>query len=509
MIEQTINKIRPLLVAIAAQSSINEESRRQVSLSGATSEDILPLFISLLNALSVEKIEDCVAIDIDGSQVGTDDIDEIISIKEYLRPWSLLLNKDYLLSRILPESDCTNILFFSVDSFLVWSDGIDPFKKSDIFIDSKSVKIFVDNLPSSFGGPKLAVVPLDQSGLPDPWPFPDSLPQDESIRTQVHIATADPISFKPSNFLLTWGDSSSEHAKVFRRNSGLTLAACLVQDFFGRDRVVLRGIKRVELPLVVETDEIPAPDFLEILRRTVEWVYEERVETRAKLFTDRLSLEINSNRSFLLGLYCFVEDALNQSREQYGFVILDRKDAYVKELRDLLKDVRTHGDLCIQKVRNILGNLLRDVIATFILISISLLTRLGNNPHVLASREADLLFKALAIYLFFSPIFQFSVDVLDIRMTNKENHQWIFATRSYMPATDIDKYFNSPIRRRIRAFYFYASFFAVIYFLLAYASWNAQTFLKSYGIIHSQKNSVAPDLPGSADSTQSKSEKIR
>ena len=112
-----------------------------------------------------------------------------------------------------------------------------------------------------------------------------------------------------------------------------------------------------------------------------------------------------NGQSLLAGAARYVDDALKQSIEQYKFVIAERKDVYAKELRELLKDVQQQAILFSDKVRSILNSLLRDVLAALLLISLGLFSRIGRTEEVLASKEADLLFKALAIYLVVKPLF--------------------------------------------------------------------------------------------------------
>lgn len=55
--------------------------------------------------------------------------------------------------------------------------------------------------------------------------------------------------------------------------------------------------------------------------------------------------------------------------------MLERRDAYAKELTNLLKDLKAQSDLYSSKVRSLLGNLTRDVLAGILLIGFTMFTK--------------------------------------------------------------------------------------------------------------------------------------
>ena len=165
------------------------------------------------------------------------------------------------------------------------------------------------------------------------WEFEG--PDENSIKRQIHLLANGSTSLWPAPFLLTWGDIDGDAAKPFRMLSAKSIVTCLAQEYYDSDRVVLKGARRLEIPLSMNGDMAPKAADLVALWDAVKWVYEERPEVRAGLIADRLSLDLLNNMSLVSGSARFIRDALTQSKEQYRFVIQERKDAYQRAARDI------------------------------------------------------------------------------------------------------------------------------------------------------------------------------
>ncbi len=419
-----------------------------------------------------------------------DDAVDISSLKQMsedgipFENWQILLNKEGAIHPDGVENDIHTIWFMNNEGFSKWVSSIEPFNsENNILRQHRATRILVCGFEHAFGGPALAIDNINAQAIPENWPLKYEGPDEDAVKRQVHILSHDGALLSPSPFLLSWGDIDSDIAQPFRFLSGKSLVTCLTQEFYDTKRIVLKGTRRLELPLAIDSDLIPSASDLNKLWKAVQWVYEERSEVRAALITDRLSLDLSNGQSLLAGACKFINDALTQSIEQYKFVIQDRKDAYAKELRELLKDVQHQAGLFSEKIRSIMNSLLRDVLAALLLISLGLFSRVGKSKEVLESDEANLLFKALAFYLAISLFLQVFIHLRDLYLTNKELRYWTKATRTQIGIDEIKKYLSDPIKDRRWSFYGMLTILSLIYIILSFMSWNFQYLLKTSGIL--------------------------
>lgn len=447
---------------------------------GNQEEGVIQHFLELIAYMRELGKEDLLSIDIDGVGFGYDELEELARDGQF-ETWRLLLSKDGLFSN--GQDGIKLLLFVDKESFFDWTCRLNPFDSESPMRQGSAVKIFVDGLDGGFGGPSVAIVPPSAEGLPTEWPYDNVFPHEEDIKTQVHVGSAESICFSVGPFLLEWGNLKSRLSEPFRLKCAQLLVSSLVSDFFGVDRVVLRGVRRLELPISSSADSVPDSELIAELISAVKWVYEERTETRAKLLAERLSLDLEQGESIISRLPEVLKGALSQSREQYGFVILERKDAYVKELRDLLKDVRSQADLYAAKARGLLSSLMRDSLGGLLLISVSFIARVGSKEEFLISAQANFIFKALSVYFIASMLLQAFIHISDIVLSNKEIDYWSNATRNYMPIAEQKKHLKGAIKSRKRNFYFAAGILSLIYIGLALACFNFRYLLTLFEVI--------------------------
>src|SRR5690606_14845571 len=110
---------------------------------------------------------------------------------------------------------------------------------------------------------------------------------------------------------------------------------------------------------------------------------------RLKLLLDRLTLDLGTRSCYIESLHTHLAPALRQAQDSYGFVILDRKDAYVKEMREIMKDMKSQADLYAEKTRAITNALIRDFLGVLFIIALSFMGKFDRtNLHaLLASHE--------------------------------------------------------------------------------------------------------------------------
>lgn len=466
--------LKDMLYEFYLKAHDRDDSFESLIVSGDKDVDVLVLAIKLMEQSSLLGVEDSLSFSIDDEIVLANEIEDYIKEKYSFRCWKLVVSKAIISEKVIEgEGGVSIVLFFDEKAYLGWITGLDPLKvKNNVFACSSSVLVLAPGLKKSFGGSRLAVIPLEDKSLPIKWPSDDTLPSEGVIREHVHIVPSEPIRLCPRAFALSWGDMSNVSAKPFRTALALSLSSSLADVIYGAHCIVLKGFRHLELNLFAESDKEISSDFINLLQDALVWVYEERVDTRKKLLVDRLCLESINEDSFLSLLITNLDNALKQSKDQYRFVVLDRKDEYAKELRELLKDLRGQADLYAEKVRGLIAGLLRDSLAAFVFIALSLSSRLGADVGVLVSDIGLIFFKALGVYFIMSGALQITSSVIDLRLADRELAKWSEVTKEYISKVELDRRIKSDLSDRKAIFWVYVLLVLVIYFVLGLSSWN-------------------------------------
>lgn len=383
--------------------------------------------------------------------------------------WNYSLNKRAFLKAVgLPGTD---LFFLTVAGGERWLNRLDGFSDSVIAADVSRLRVWMGDLLQPGGGPCLQLLP-GQAATPAPdWP-PAQSPSDAQVRRYVRVLANDTL-LRPRLFELTHPTGVSTLDAALRRHSFLAHASALVQDFYRPDRVVVRGYRNVEAPLL-EAEETPAPALVEQLQQVVAWAYEERTDTRLKLLAERLSLDLTQGASLHRGLARHLDDAFQRAREQYRFIILDRKDAYYRELRELLRELQGQSKAYADKLRSMTNALLRDVLASILLFAFGLFSKadIERIPDLLQNRYLLLLLKGLAVYFLFSITFQLLNNWNDLRLSRRELSAWVTTTRNYLPKAEVEAKIDAALHDRRRNYWLAAAFIAFLYLLLALGCWN-------------------------------------
>ena len=199
------------------------------------------------------------------------------------------------------------------------------------------------------------------------------------------------------------------------------------------------------------------------------WVYEERTDLRLKLLLDRITLDINYQEPYVEGLNTVITNSLQQAKERYSFIIFDRKDEYQKELRDLLKDLKNLSELYASKVRSVLNNLLRDILASIVLVGFTVFTKTTDIAALKDNGLIKPLFIIFALYFGVSIIIQAIADWLDIGKARREFIYWRNISREYISKSDFEKHMSQTINKRRTISIVLYSIVASIYVLLSIA----------------------------------------
>lgn len=386
-----LDLLRAIADLVPYASKVIEESRRLTIEGDVLDRHISQIIDRVLVIANNLGISDSIVLIAETQNIGLDDLSDATFDGD---SWRLILGKTPLAERMCARDGEDTLLFFSVAGFNEWLGTIDPFtyppKPEPDFSNPTTIRVY--GLQHGFGGQLLWVLPIDATA---PEVATATLPATSDVHGLIHVNAADKsLRVCPRSYALTWGILDNDTAGPLMRMSALVLSVCLVQELKrvdGRYEATLRGAKRVSLPLAGPTQSV-TPATLAKLIETVFWVYEERPETRLKLVMDRLSIESQAEDTLLFCMQEYLDAALQQARDSYAFVILERKDAYHKEMRELMKDMKAQADLYAAKVRDLVTSLTRDILGILVFIGFSFIGKFDqkNLQALLASEELSL-----------------------------------------------------------------------------------------------------------------------
>ncbi|MBI9067252.1 MAG: hypothetical protein JEZ09_08165 [Salinivirgaceae bacterium] len=407
---------------------------------------------------------------INGEQISFNDIQDYKKIPNY--KWDLILNKsDFLINN---KSSKYNYTFFLQSNFLLDSlKDINPLDEDCILNKVTGCNIFVSNLDGYLKGPYLNILPLNSDAKNYETNF--NLPTIEEIREHVNFITSDRSYFSPLKFYITEVQQNEMIANEINRCFAQTISIALIDEYHHNNKGVINGIKRIECKLFENFNEFSI-DFQNNLLSLVQWLYDERIETRKRLFSERISLEFEKGDNFLYVLFQHFKDIFSQIKEQYNFVILDRKDDYFKEKRDLLNDLKKQSDLHSQKIRQLLNGLLRDILASFILTGFTVFTKFQSGA-IYGKLTVPILFKGLAIYYVLSLVLQSIINISDVNTSKKEIFYWKNLTRNHIPKNEFEEEVKKAMSFRKNNLRLSYSIIIIIYLFIAFIAWNFEKFL--------------------------------
>lgn len=413
-----------------------------------------------------------VSVELDGEEFYLEDVPEIGNISEAVE-WKVIVGKSPFKTA---DNGLQQIPFFTTKGYMDWCNTLLNLRPIYPHIEGPVV-VSVAGVGCSFGGKFITVCDIEES-LPEvpTETIKPELPNSAQVHRLIHVVSDQILKVDPSFFDLSWGDLGSPMAQPLKCVFVTHLAASLAQDIYlknGQLHAVLRGTKRLELPLLPIEGDCISPITIAHLSEAVAWVYEERAETRHRLVSDRLSIDIVPLQSLTMGVLTNITDAVKQAKDRYGFVIMERKDAYYKELRDLLKDVRSQADLYATKVRDLVTSLQRDVLAMLVLLGFTLLPKINQVHAVLTEPTFDMVvfFRILSGYFIVSFLLQSISHWRDLTLSYTEGHDWLTLIHDYTSPQELTDNFEKPLKRRKITFYVALFVSFVCYAFLAYVTW--------------------------------------
>lgn len=469
-----------LLKDVAGHATLVEEKWGHLKFSGSVFPELITKFKGLKSGFSLLGFNNILRLTVNCKPVADDDLEmyEKINVSD----WSIDLNKLPLIAKKDGDGWHYNI-FLKVKNCAEWLRGSNPLSKTYPFNEFCPLRIIADDMTDTFGGARLQFLsPAKQTLAPltaAEQQVHDAikLPSGQALREHTHFITIEEVEVNPVAFI-AYGALSSDLKKIFLYKACLVLSLYLLNEYYSNDKVVIDGIKRVVLKLDDGSAEVTEKFYFELIS-LVSWMYEDRVSVRRKLFNERLSLDRDEKDCLLVALTKNITSAAAQAKERYNFVITERKDAYVKELRELLKDIRTQSELYSGKIRTLLSNFLRDLLAAIVLVGFTLFTKFTDNEKLVNQELLQYVFHGLSIYYLGSIFMQTVVDVVDIKVSKKEILYWKNATNEQLSETVFKDHINKSLKGRRTSLYFIYPLIVFCYMVVSFTCYKYPHVFKS------------------------------
>lgn len=431
-----------------------DESWGFLTMKGKYADGVLVHLIELNTCL----LNNGITLKLDNENFTTDDIqayrDEI-----QFKTWELNINKNF-------SEQLSINYFYKTDKLSVWLGQLSAFDTQNPFNRYSKFRIIVGDIDKDIQGVSFSIQRVSNIEQDNFWED-SKLPDKNSIHSIVRIISNDDLLISPINFIYKT-DSNSNIVAQLRRLAIISLAASIVSEIISPDKISLDGIRKIYIKLFESTDDFSEETYLDLIT-AVTWIYEEKTSTRARLFYDRITLEIDETKSYINGLNTHIKSSLQQAKHRYNFLILERKEKYISELKDLLKDIRTQSDLYSQKIRNLLNNLLRDVLAAIVLVGFTLFTKLSDNLQLDKADLIKYVFCTLAIYYIASIILQCIVDLVDIHVSKKEMLYWKTTANELLPSGEVEAMIEESLKSRRTSLRVIYPLISIFYFAIAIA----------------------------------------
>lgn len=417
--------------------------------------------------------------------------DEIKAARDEERCFINLRKEDFIENVIKADVDSNQFVFFSIDYLKKWlSVHTSPFSAAHpLYKEGKQNILWVNGLQSEFTGSCLSVFPLGSQPEQFFYPMDASLPGNEEIRSHVHFVSRDAVTIVPEAFRLPDAAFNERELKPFFLSYVKLLAACLVKEFYSEESIIISGLKRISLLLADTNTYDISLDDIAALENAVRWVYAEKTETRLLLLMDRVSLDLPEGGDMIPSIFGKINQALEQAKYRYEFVIKDRQEAHAKELADLQKDVKTATEGYSAAVNTIVTGLLKDGLSSVFVIGITVLSRIIGQNNFLKSTQCHYLFKGLAVYLVISLFVRLTTNNTRLSLALKDIEYWKDTTRNHMSTNEVEQHISSRTEPYKKFYKTWAMITVVIYIVLFFLVWNlpdlmAKTPVVTPAVIH-------------------------
>lgn len=434
------------LIKICNNADVIDERFGYIDVKGNFYEDFFIDYDRMKKSLSSNGFNHVLSLHINGTETDEFDFETYRADSHLTNEWTFHLNKEPLSGGRLEGR--TNFSFFiSQKNCLSWIKHLEPLKPECPVNTSRLLTVFVHELAEPIYGSLISFIPL-KPAIENKTVTPCYvLPNWEKLKENVHFIANDNIKLNCQAWEIQ-SNKLTEIETAFISKAYVALSVCVASEYYqSGDKIVLDGIRKIYATIGEANSKVELSDY-RVLLETISWMYEDRIQVRKKLFNERLSLDLDENDSLQTTLKKYISSAFIQAKDRYNFVIIDRKDAYLKELKELLKDIRTQSDLYAVKIRNLLSNFLRDLLAAVLLIGFTIFTKFTENALLMNNNLLVIVFNALAVYYLLSVTMQTIVDVADIYVSKKEILYWKNASKELLPENEFKRHIKLSLKER-------------------------------------------------------------
>lgn len=460
------DKIIAELKSISLVSTIKNESWSSLTLSGEYSGGYSKSYFSqLYDSFNDVGISNAITLYLDSDPYSIDEFIESLSTRDN---WRIHINKTVWLNK-LDANGIVHTFFLFKNEFLNWAKDTDPFMPDNPFNENRT-HIYVLDLEESFGGPNFYVNNSDDT---ENW-ISDINLSTALIESTIRIRCHEEFVIAPQKHIVTIG-RVTDNSKYFYRNSISVLLSSLCDEVLSDKIIIIRGHRILRIQLGGDhfsKDELY--DYQKTLISIVRWVFDndENCSVKKNLFTDRISIDLENDVTLYDGIKNWLPDIEYQIKEQYRFILLDRKAEYQSELKDILNDIKGITDAFSDKIRSILSNLLRDVLAALVLVGITLFSQIEDLKKLSENNLINYVFYAFGIYFLASIILQVIFDSMDINKSIKDLEYWKSITHNYISKSQFDVYKKETLGKRFKYMVIYYIIIVLLYVGISITCFN-------------------------------------
>lgn len=461
-------KIIGELNSISLLSTFKKESWSSLTLSGKYSERYTKsYFTQMYDSFNEIGISNAITSYVDNDPYPIEEFIEILGDGDN---WEIHINKNVWLNKF-DANGIVHTFFLFKQEFLNWAKDTDPFKPENPFNENR-IHIYVFDLEESFGGPNFYVNSSDNI---EGWESDINININTTlIESAIRIRCHEEYIIAPQKHIVTLG-YVTEYSKYFYRNAISVLLTSLCDEALSDKEIIIRGHRILRVQLGGDNFSIDELyDYQGTLISIVQWIFEkeENCSVKKNLFTDRVSLDLESCTNLYDGLKTGIKNIGPQIKEQYNFILLDRKTEYQNELKNLLNDIKSITDAFSDKVRSILSNLLRDVLAALVLVGITLFSQVDELKNLSENNLINYVFDAFGIYFLASIVLQGVFDYMDIIKSVKDLEYWKDITHNYISKSQFNIYKQRTLGKRFKQMVSYYIIIALFYVGISIACFN-------------------------------------
>lgn len=346
------------------------------------------------------------------------------------------------------------IVFFSLNACNRWLTGLSPWHMPPAQFGGRTT-LRINRFGEPLVGGALRIVDLFEMAMP---PFderlsrlPDATHLAQDVRLQGDVQN---LSLR--RFALPATATLDPRLPALAILAERSLLIGLVHELFvnADTLATLQGHRRLSLRVEGPEDGVPTQAQLEKLQQALLWVNEEHRDARHALLSAPLTTEARDTDTLVRLVRRALPIALEQARERYQLVVNERKDNYLRELRDALKDIRAQADLYASKIRELVSILARDVLGILLLVGLGLMARLDADKvqSLLTAAPVDAFFKCLAAFFALSATLQVIMHHRDAVLSLTDVSASLKATKDHIPSQELDRLVDQRLQPRIRLF---------------------------------------------------------